>query len=226
MEIQQIQQIVRELKPLVMSWLYADWGDGWRSIPHAAGYGSTTTIVFAGVDCANLFPAGAPVRWRQREGWLYGYVISAVYGTDTTLTILGNSVVNAAIGSVWVSHGINPAGFPGWFTYSPIWTGFSSAPPINNAIFCIIGRLMPVIVNCAGNGTSNLTTLTVTLPLTPAHVLRGIAGYAVNNGVALTGACRLYASSSNVLYAYTNMATGAWNNSGDKRIDFSIIVEI
>lgn len=219
----EIQQIVRELKPLVSGWMYADFGDGWRSIPYAAGYGSATTIVFAGVDCSGLFPVGAPVRWRQREGWLYGYVVSAVYGTDTTLTIVGNSVLNAAIGAVWVSYGINPAGFPQWFNYAPTWGGFSSAPTVANAVFTITGRMVTVVVNCSGNGTSNATTLTCTLPIAAAYAGRGVAGYAVNNGSALTVAGRIYvAAASNTMYAYTNMGTGAWTNSGAKRLDFCL----
>lgn len=219
-----IQQIVRELKPLVSGWMYADFGDGWRSIPYAAGYGSATTIVFAGVDCSALFPVGAPVRWRQREGWLYGYVVSAVYGTDTTLTVVGNSVVDAPIGAVWVSYGINPAGFPGWFAYSPTITGFSAVPATADYRFAICGRTVTLVVAQKVDGTSNATTLTVSLPVTAATVgtagtWTGTNGHAVDNGTGLTVASRWNINSGGTtIDFYTNMSLGAWTNANGKRV--------
>ena len=219
-----IQQIVRELKPLVMGWMYADLGDGWRIIPYGAAYGSATTITFAGVDCTVLFPVGAPVRWRQREGWLYGYVVSVAFSTDTTLTVVGNSVVNAPIGAVWVSHGINPTGFPGWFAYSPTPTGFSSVPATADYRFAIVGRVVTLVVAKKVDGTSNATTLTVSLPVTAATVgtagtWTGTNGHAVDNGIGLTVASRWNINSGGTtIDFYTNMSLGEWTNAGGKRV--------
>ena len=198
--------------------------DGWWTRSETWTRTSNTTFTVSG-DLTAVFVPGTKIKVTQTST-KYFYVVSSSYSSpSTTVTITGGSdySLTANPSARWISYQANPQGFPQWFNYAPTWDGFSSAPTVANAVFTITGRMVTVVVNCSGNGTSNATTLTCTLPITAAYVGRGVAGYAVNNGSALTVAGRIYvAAASDVMYAYTDMATGAWTNSGAKRLDFCL----
>ena len=219
----EIQQIAREIKPLVMGWMYADLGDGWRIIPYGAAYGSATAITFASVDCTALFPVGAPVRWRQRDGWLYGYVVSAAFSTNTTLTVVGNSVVDAPIGAVWVSHGINPAGFPHWFNWTPTITGYSTPPSGGVYRFRINGRTVFCVIREPNNGISNATTLTISVPVAPINITNLLWLYPAaltDNGISMTtyGRAVVAGTSSEIVFGINPAVPGGFTASGGKRV--------
>ena len=198
--------------------------DGWWTRSETWTRTSNTTFTVSG-DLTAVFVPGTKIKVTQTST-KYFYVVSSSYSSpSTTVTITGGSdySLTANPSARWISYQANPQGFPQWFNYAPTWDGFSSAPKVADAVFTITGRMVTVVVNCAGNGTSNATTLTCTLPIAAAYAGRGVAGYAVNNGSALTVAGRIYvAAASDVMYAYTDMATGAWTNSGAKRLDFCL----
>ena len=81
------------------------------------------------------------------------------------------------------------------------------------------------------DGTSNATTLTITVPVPVVSITNyatwGMCGYSKDNGSALTSpASWLIETGSNVITLYTNAATGAWTNSGAKRTRFLANYEI
>lgn len=106
--------------------------------------------------------------------------------------------------------------------WAPTLTGYSSAPA--NGIYEYVVRrgFVEVYIREPGNGTSNGTETTITLPFTAATltdmVWAGmIAG--VDNSAYLTTYGRMAVSSnSSTASVYANAATGAWTNTGGKRI--------
>ncbi len=202
--------------------------NGWLDMSHQTWTRLSNTTFRVSGDQTAIFTRGTKIRVTQTST-KYFYVVSSSYASpNTTVTITGGSdySLTASPSARWISYQANPQGFPQWFNYAPTWGGFSSAPTVANAVFTITGRMVTVVVNCSGNGTSNATTLTCTLPIAAAYAGRGAAGYAVNNGSVLTVAGRIYvaavAAASNTMYAYTDMGTGAWTNSGAKRLDFCL----
>lgn len=217
-----IAKIIEELRPRVMGWMYTDFGTGWIPVGYPGVYGSATTMTFAGVDVTAVFQVGARVRWRQRETWYYGVVVSAAFVTDTTVTVAGNAVLNASIGAVWVSYAVQPQGWPGWFDWTPAsYTGWSSLPT-GVYRFTVVGRCVQWSISMSA-GTSNATSAQIGLPISAAtitgHAWGGANNYAYHGGVSLTVASRWnIGSAGTVINFYSDMNAGTWTNSGTKLI--------
>lgn len=105
-----------------------------------------------------------------------------------------------------------------WLTWVPTWTGFSVNPSTGTYQYLVkIDNIKLNIVG--GNGTSNATSFTFTLPFTSADssliIIRG-----VDSGSLVSGVCAgALPAASNIITLYTNFALGAWTASGTKRID-------
>jgi len=217
-----IARIIEELRPRVMGWIGADYGAGWVPVGYPGVYASATTMTFVGVDVTAVFQVGARVRWRQRETWYYGVVVSAAFGANTTVTLAGNSVLNAPIGAVWVSYAVQPQGWPGWFDWTPAsYTGWSSLPT-GVYRFAVVGRCVQWYISMSA-GTSNATSAQIGLPITAATVTNQYWGapnaYALDNGSVLTVASRWsIASAGTVIDFYKDMASAVWTASGTKRV--------
>ena len=109
----------------------------------------------------------------------------------------------------------------------PTFTGFSVDPTVTVARYIQIGKLCHCYL-ISGNGTSNATTFTLTLPVAAANT--GIAkcsgGSAVDNGAALTTMPRVdTVVNSNVANIRSSPAAGAWTAANAKRVEFSITYE-
>ncbi len=100
-------------------------------------------------------------------------------------------------------------------TYDPTWTGFSSVPA-NNATYIISGRNLQFMLD-SGNGTSNATTTTITLPMTSA-----IQNYFFllgrDSGTLASRVLDVASGTSPVSY-YATAALGTWTNSGNKSMN-------
>jgi len=104
------------------------------------------------------------------------------------------------------------------------WTDYSSSSTVTGwssfttkqVYYKKIGKVVFVFFDL--NGTSNATSASFTLPSTPISSLAfsGICSYCVDNGTALTGACRATFEST-LINIRSNMSAGAWTNSGTKR---------
>jgi len=185
-------------------------------------YASSTTLTITG-DVTARFPVGTKIKLTQTTP-KYFYVVSAVYGApNTTLTLTGGSdysLANAAITSPYYSYQATPQGFPQWFNWSAVMTGFSADPGSAIYRFQLIGPTAFLVIDQGTNGTSNSTDFTITLPITSIATLNqsGAIGLAVDNSTIKTTACRWnIGGSAVVMTLYTDMATGAWTNANGKR---------
>jgi hypothetical protein len=216
--------------------------DGW--IPNAAfvpgprvsGSSNHVSVFTLYGDTSNRFTRGTRVRWSEGGTLKYGVVDrDSTYSPNlTTVTLAPNTdywmAVSPDVGSLRYSHA-NPPDFPGWFNYTPVFTGFSVPPPSGSYRFRVDGTRCEVELRDATNGTSNSTVYTISLPITCAT----LTDYAVafpaqvtDNGGALTtpGAAQ-FGSGSTVANMFKNYASGPWTNSGGKRCNrVTIVYEI
>jgi hypothetical protein len=142
-------------------------------------------------------------------------------GATTHIIGGGGSLTLLSDGANWQI--VNQLG--SWVNYTPVWGGFSADPTILRAVYFRIGKMCTVHVNTSG-GTSNATTLTVTLPF-PAKYNNPQAALCVNNGSTVVPWGRIDpVASSSVANGYITSGAGAWTASGAKRISFMITYEI
>jgi len=141
--------------------------DGWTRDIDTWAYVSATSFKVKGKDVTARFPVGTKLKLIQTTA-KYFYVVSAAFSTDTTVTITGGSVYsldNAEIDSPCYSYASSPQGFPGFFKYTIVNTGFSKSPSWSDAYFTIQGRNVTVFVVMADDGVSNSTSFTTSLPV-------------------------------------------------------------
>lgn len=114
-----------------------------------------------------------------------------------------------------------------WLAWTPTLTGWTESLPAGGIYrYCKIGKLVILRIGMSA-GTSNDTVASMTIPFSNFNTnVHGTIGYAMNAGTWLTGACRwnIPASGTSVNF-YTDMASGAWTDSGAKRIYAVIIYE-
>lgn len=106
-----------------------------------------------------------------------------------------------------------------WLSYVPTLAGFSSNPTSIVAQYRLAGNLMTVALSDGGNGTSNTTGKTYTLPL--AKITGSTAQVSittiVDNGTQAYGKHVLAANSATVT-CYPAVATANWTASGSCRL--------
>lgn len=115
-----------------------------------------------------------------------------------------------------------------WQDFTPSFTGFSADPSVTTARYTVNGKLCTVQL-FTGQGTSNATTFTVTLPFNAKYldVFGGIV--VVDNSAAQTNPGRAQTSASSNVLTITKTHTGsspAWTASGGKAAWFTITYEI
>lgn len=114
-----------------------------------------------------------------------------------------------------------------WTAWVPSWTGYSANPTSVTARYQIVGKTC--LCHLTGTaGTSNATTLTVTLPFTAANTSQQIAHLcrARDNSALATGGC-IYATraNSNICDFYTGGGS-VWTAAGTKLVEFEFSYEI
>lgn len=112
--------------------------------------------------------------------------------------------------------------------YTPSFTGFSVAPTSITARYFLSGKMCTVWYTSSA-GTSNATTLTITLPFNASSSASQyfISVQATNSGTAATSPGMLVTrTSSNIADVYLTAAAGAWTANGSKNIRFVITYEI
>ena len=147
--------------------------DGWvDDTAETWTFASATTFTVAG-DLRTKYQVGTRLKLTQSATVKYFVVIldPTFGGGNTTVTISGGSdytFANAAVSANFHSYAASPQGYPGWFNWTPGWTGFSANPTVREAKFAVVGRAAAVAYADNGNGTSNATTFTVTgCPVAP-----------------------------------------------------------
>lgn len=208
--------------------------DGWTSDSHTWVYASASTFTISGVDLTGTFTTGTYLRFKQGGGYKYAIVASSSFSTNTTVTIFVNTdytIANSSITDNYYSYQANPQGYPGWFNYTPTYTGFSSAPTgTGHARFVVIGRTCTVMKTSVTVGTSNATGFTFTLPVACNAVAANPGVFicrAIDNGTTNTSTSAVLTASSNVVtLEKTSGAPASWTNSGNKDVYITLAYEI
>lgn len=191
--------------------------DGWTPARGTWTYASATTITVAS-GAAAIYQIGDKLRWKQGGGYLYGTIIAVA---DTLLTLATNNnyavVTPAAITDNYYSHIQNPMGFPDWFAYTPVWTGFSADPTGIVASFSIFQGKCTVVLGAAAGGTSSTIGLTVTLPVTPTTSTYVIVPV-INNSLDEAVGVLAITAATTTADVYRS-AFAAWTDSNVKRFN-------
>lgn len=203
--------------------------DGWTSDPNTWVYVSALTFKISGVDVTAIFTKGTKIKFTQTTV-KYAYVVSSTFSTDTTVTIALNddyTLANAAISAPAYSYQSNPQAFPLWFNFTFAYGGFSANPTPTVLRYSVEGRNCHAKLTASGNGTSNATTLTTTVPFVAAQS-DGIAnaGRGVDNGSIQTGPAIAATTAASATINWTKFDSSGWTNTGTKSINFDFWYEI
>ncbi len=107
--------------------------------------------------------------------------------------------------------------------WSPTIGGFSANPTGGLYYYVQIGKVVTLFIAMPNNGTSNATTITLSLPVT-ARTLSGMEwsgfGGGVDNGTPLTTPSLLYVASSSpsTLTIFKDTSGASFTTSGNKRL--------
>jgi|GEM_PF-5209462 hypothetical protein len=200
--------------------LLAHAEDGWSPVPDylAAAYVSATTFTLQG-DWSGTLSKGDKLRLTNGST-KYFYVVSAAYGAGTTtVTVTGGSdyaLASAAVTAVSYSKASSPAGFPKTFAWNPNPSGYSSAPTGVVARFSVNGGACTYSYYASGDGTSNATSKTYSLPLPTASGSGTIGTFVTqvkDNGTAAYGK-HVLAYNSSTATCYPSQSAPSWAASG------------
>lgn len=117
--------------------------DGWIPDTDTWVFVSATSFKIVGANRTAKFPVGTKISYND-GGVDYGYVVSAAFSTDTTVTLATNdtySIANATLTAPRYSYADNPQSFPEWLPYTVTYTGLTS-PAATVARFSISGRTL------------------------------------------------------------------------------------
>lgn len=209
-------------------------GAGWVPAGETWAYNSATSFIAQNTDATGKYYPGYKINFTQTTK-KYFYVTSTTYSApNTVVNVTGGSdysVANAAITAPFYSAEANPAGFPHWFNYSTTYAGFSANPTSINR-FCVVGRIVTVVIAATGSGTSNATNYTLTAPITSAnitnHVWGGVCWLGADNSAYLTTpATYQITSNSNTINLYKTSVPGStWTATGGKYAGLTAQYEI
>lgn len=141
--------------------------NGWILVNDSWAYASASTITVPS-GAAMLYQKGDKLRFYQNSAWKYFYVIAVA---DTTLTIALTSdytLTSSAISTHYYSKAENPQYWPGWLSFATTITGFAAGYTNSGMRYKIIGS--QCFINFKGvTGTSNATSVGISLPVAPAY---------------------------------------------------------
>jgi len=201
--------------------------DGWVADTATWTYASASTFTVTG-DVTATFQKGTRLRFIQTTDKYAVVVASSHSAGTTTVTIAVNldyTIANAAISATYYSYAASPQGYPGWFSFTPTYTGFSSAPSAGSMRYSVIGRQI-TITHAQNAGTSNATGFTMTIPVTAPQTVAITSVRVFNNG-AFTAAAGLFAVTSGTAVAdlYRDGSGLSWTASGAKTVGYSVTFE-
>lgn len=192
--------------------------DGWVSSSDTWVYASASTFTIAGVDRTAIFTKGTRLKFTNST-LKYAVVVASSFSTNTTVTIAVNTdyvIANTTISSPYYSYAASPAGYPTWYTFATTYAGFS-ANPTQVTRFSILGSQCTVLFGAHNEGTSNATTLTMTVPV--ASIASGppimVTGRSVDNAGENIGIASLPANTTTLTCGKT-VNGSAWTGSGSK----------
>jgi hypothetical protein len=193
---------------------------GWVSSPDTWTRVSDTSFS-VNRDVTFVFTKGTRLRWKQGSAWKYGVVYSSSHSSGvTTVTLIGNNdytISNSEITDCGWSYTSSPAGWPGWFNYTPVITASGSmtytSVTISAAKFSVHEQTMEIMLSVTGTVGGTLSnTLEATTPVNAAGSSALSAMLSISS-IATSGFC--FISSSNFgkmlvrKYDATNLSAGA-----------------
>lgn len=194
--------------------------DGWiDDSTETWTYASASSFTVPG-DLHTKYAPGTRIKLMQSGVVSYFVVASSSYnsGTNTTtVTITGGSdytLANSAITGNKHSYAANPQGWPDWFNFAPATAGVTGAGGV--ARFKVTGREVTIAFEITG--TSNATTKSITLPITPANItgLQWVGHLTVeDNGASLTTPGEIVVNPNNASASiYKDTQADGWTASG------------
>lgn len=189
--------------------------DGWKLATGTWTYASASTITVPS-GAASIYQKGDRIKWTQTTV-KYGVIVAVA---DTLLTIAVNTdytVANAAISANYFSHEANPLGYPGRFTFTVTYTGYSVNPGITG-MYSITNNMCTVYYGLSGaTGTSNTTGLAYNLPIaSAAGVVVTCMGRGYDNSAEVANSQGSIQPSSSTFTAYKGVSGSTWTPSGGK----------
>jgi len=193
--------------------------DGWVSVSSTWTYLSATSVTVP-AGALLIYSIGDKIKFTQTTV-KYFYVVGVA---DTVLTLTGGTdyaVVNAAISAVGYSKAGAPVGFPSFLNWNST-TGHNvqgaSSVANDSFNFQINGRAVfcRAYVNC----TSNASTMTGTLPVTPAATSIHVVRIRDNTTTYQAGLATITSSSGTVAYS-VDTGAGTWTTSNTKGLQYA-----
>jgi hypothetical protein len=172
---------------------------------------------------------------------LYGFIAgnhcsnstSSIYEHNTKSNgqnvFVGNYLASTPTKSS-ASYWFNNFGDMAWTAFTPVFTGFSADPAATGTRYIQIGKTVVVNYACFG-GTSNATTLTASLPITPktngSSYIRNFWARVQDNGATPADPGLVeFDIDSGSLTVYKDHSGAAFTNSGTKGFRAVITYEI
>jgi hypothetical protein len=205
--------------------------DGWvDATGETWTYVSATSFKLSAINAVAEYPKGTRIRLKQGGGYKYFVVTAAVFSTDTTVTITGGTdytLSNAGITDNSYSYEASPQGYPGYFNYTPTFTGFSVNPAVGDGSsrFAVNGMTCVWEHHWSTSGTSNATTFTMTAPIALATYVEAQCRI-INNGAAVAAPGIVQLSSSTVVGLFRDGTGAAWTNANAKNAFFCLVYQI
>lgn len=160
---------------------------GWVLDNNTWTYSSAYVFTVPG-DQTALLKKGIRIRWKQGGNFKYGIVLSSAYTSVTTVNIIVNSshsFDNAAITNNAYSSLDNPDDWPGWFSYTPTFSGWSGTPPYDVAEFNVTGHTCFVnVAGILGTGSTSSGAFYVSTPVTGTAKSRAALVQVRNNNAS------------------------------------------
>jgi hypothetical protein len=205
--------------------------DGWCRV--SENWGTVTVNAGPPLTYTVVVPSAPSLRFRKsmqlrlktvRTGstWQYYYIIAvSAAGPSITLTGGADYALQATdvISNVWISRERAPIGFPGYFTWTPDYGGFTGTPTTTIKLMKIYDDLC--FIQHSFEGVSGFDTMYNTLPVTPASLAEGVRalGAVQDNSTwqANPGLVVVRAATPYVDYAKTiASALASWTASNNK----------
>jgi uncharacterized repeat protein (TIGR03803 family) len=144
--------------------------NGWVTSPSSWTRTSNTTFTISG-DVTAIYRPGLKLRWQESGVQKFGVVRSSSFSSpNTTVTMIGTTDYvmavspDASTAAYSLSPGL-PPGFPSKFAFTPTATGFSSGPTFAFCWWSVMNGFADVSILMLFPGTSNSTSMTVSLPI-------------------------------------------------------------
>lgn len=197
---------------------------GWMEVKDTWTYASASTFTIP-TNGTLIYQKGDKLRWSEDGGATYKYgALAAIAATLATIIINTDHVItNTAISDVAYSRIDKPLGWPEWFNYAPVPTGYSVLPTNTVYQYRTEGTTCWWHIRENTNGTSNLTTLTIPLPVAAATLANDaffFAARVMNNGAgfAATPGLASVSSGGTVISFFLDYAATAFANVNGKRV--------